>query len=196
VNNLKQIGLACHTYFDATNELPTDIMDANSKKLLSWRVRILPYIEQQGLYQQFKMDEPWDSSHNKKLLDHMPMIYLDPRFQKKEDKPTVTYYRGFAGDNGVLGSDKALSLGILANANGSANTVMVVEAGEPVPWTKPDDLVIDPKKPLPPFGGPQRTDFYTLFCDGHVQKMPANSSEKVLRCMTNWMNTEPFLLPK
>jgi hypothetical protein len=196
INNLKQIGIACHVHADATLELPTNIKDANSKKLLSWRVQILPSIEEGGLYQQFKLDEPWDSPHNKKLLEHMPVIYLDPRFQEKADKPTVTYYRGFAGDGGVLGADKGVALGAITNANGTPNTFMVVEAGEPAPWTKPDDLVIDPKKPLPPLGGPQRTDFYALFCDGHVQKIPASTSEKTLRCMMNWMNAEPFLVPK
>ena len=57
------------------------------------------------------------------------------------------------------------------------------------------DLVHDLKKPLPPLGGPQRIDFYAAFCDGHVQKIPAKTSEKTLRCMINWQNTEPFTVP-
>jgi hypothetical protein len=192
VNNLKQIAISAHTFHDTTGHLPMDIQ-ADSKKLLSWRVELLPFIEEIGLYQQFKRDEPWDSPHNKKLLDRMPLVYLDPRFQKKEDKPTATYYRGFTGDGGVLGSVKELSLADILN--GSSNTFLVVEAGEPVPWTKPDDLVHDLKKPLPPLGGPQKTDFYAAFCDGTVRKIPANTSEKTLRCMIQFNNKEPFTVP-
>src|SRR5262249_54155708 len=73
-NNLKQIALAMHNYNDAYNgKLPAHaIYSKDGKKpLLSWRVAILPFIEQDNLYQQFHLDEPWDSEHNKKLI---PML--------------------------------------------------------------------------------------------------------------------------
>src|SRR5262249_29159759 len=43
--------------------------------LLSWRVAILPYIGQRALYQRFRLNEPWDSKHNKKLLAQMPKVF-------------------------------------------------------------------------------------------------------------------------
>ena len=39
---------------------------------------ILPYIEQDALYKEFHQDEPWDSEHNKKLIDKMPVTYAVP----------------------------------------------------------------------------------------------------------------------
>ncbi len=79
-NNLKQIGLAMHNYHATNNMLPPHATyDKNGKPLLSWRVFILPYIEQQDLYKQFHLDEPWDSEHNKKLLAKMPVIYAFSR---------------------------------------------------------------------------------------------------------------------
>src|SRR5262245_39481877 len=65
-NNLKEIGLALHNYHAAHNHFPpAAICDKDGQPLLSWRVAILPYIEQANLYRQFKLDEPWDSEHNK-----------------------------------------------------------------------------------------------------------------------------------
>src|SRR5437879_3383271 len=77
-NNLKQIGLAVHNYHDVNGKLPTDVVDSNGKRLLSWRVLILPYIEQNNLYKQFKLDEAWDSDQNKKLLAKIPHNYISP----------------------------------------------------------------------------------------------------------------------
>ena len=66
VNNLKQLGLAFHNYLSANNAFPkAAITDKQGKPLLSWRVAILPYIDQRDLYNKFKLDKPWDSPHNK-----------------------------------------------------------------------------------------------------------------------------------
>ena len=85
VNNLKQIGLANHNYHSANNVFPMQaITDKDGKPLLSWRVAILPYIEQQELYNKFKLDEPWDSPNNKPLIKEMPKAYLCPGRRKPE----------------------------------------------------------------------------------------------------------------
>src|SRR5262245_59728137 len=75
-NNLKMVRLAMHNFHDAMGRFPAATAYAkNGKPLLSWRVAILPYIEEDALYRQFKLDEPWDSPHNKKLIAKMPKIY-------------------------------------------------------------------------------------------------------------------------
>ena len=79
VNNLKQIGLAMHNYHDANGHFPRAVVGKDGKRLLSWRVAILPYIEQQGLYNKFKLDEPWDSPHNKALINEMPTTLRLPQ---------------------------------------------------------------------------------------------------------------------
>ena len=74
-NNLKQIGLGMHNYHDQNNKLPPPYLKTkDGKPGLSWRV-ILPYIEQDFLYRQFKLDEPWDSPKNLALLNQMPQTY-------------------------------------------------------------------------------------------------------------------------
>src|SRR5262249_49383960 len=95
-NNMKQLGLAMHIYHDANKHPPAHaIYSKDGKPLLSWRVAVLPYIEQNELYQQFKFDEPWDSAHNKKLLEKMPQLYAPVRGKTKV--PYATYYQVFTG---------------------------------------------------------------------------------------------------
>ncbi len=96
VNNLKQIALAMHNLHDVNNHFPPQaIVDDDGKPLLSWRVAMLPYLEQQDLYNEFKLDEPWDSEHNKALIPRMPAVFAIPGAAKPE--PGKTFYRGFSG---------------------------------------------------------------------------------------------------
>ena len=78
-NKFRQIALAFHDYHDREKSFPAAaIYDREGKPLLSWRVALLPYLEQQSLYDQFHLDEPWDSPHNRTLIPRMPATYLDP----------------------------------------------------------------------------------------------------------------------
>ena len=101
VNNLKQIGLAMHNYQSANNAFPRPaITDKQGKALLSWRIAILPYIEQQELYNKFKLDEPWDSPHNKALLKEMPSTYVCP--SRAAGEPFTTTYQVFTGKGALF----------------------------------------------------------------------------------------------
>ena len=75
-NNLKQVMLGLHNYHDAYKRLPPSaITDDNGKPLLSWRVAVLPFVEEQALYEKFHLDEPWDSEHNLPLSKELPAAY-------------------------------------------------------------------------------------------------------------------------
>ncbi len=140
-NNLKQLALAMHNYHDANGAFPKPaITDKDGKPLLSWRVAILPYIEQQELYNKFHVDEPWDSPHNKALIKEMPVTYACP--SRPPTAPGMTTYQGFVGPGAFFEEGKAT--GIADITDGTSNTIMFVEAKEAVTWTKPDDLKFDP----------------------------------------------------
>ena len=145
----EQIGLAYHNYHSAYNYFPSDMRDKEGKALLSWRVAILPFIEEDKLYREFKLDQAWDSDHNKKLIAKMPKMYAPIRVKAKEGE---TFYQTFFGENALFGG-KVKNPSLVAIADGSSNTGMVFEAGEPVVWTKPADMPFDEKKPLPKLGG-------------------------------------------
>jgi prepilin-type processing-associated H-X9-DG protein len=180
-NNLKQIMLAMHNYLSANNFFPHDITDKDGKPLLSWRVAILPYIEQQDLYNRFKLDEPWDSPHNKELLKEMPTTYLCPSRARPE--PFTTSYRGFAGAGAIF--ETSQTVGIQDVTDGTSNTIAVVEANEAVPWSKPEDLPFDQaaKPSLYGAGSSHPRGFNAGFCDGSVRFIKNSISTIVFRAL-------------
>jgi uncharacterized protein (TIGR03067 family) len=179
-NNLKQIGLAMHNYHDTFNRFPAHaIYSKEGKPLLSWRVMILPFIEENDLYKQFKLDEPWDSESNKKLLDQMPKIYA-PLGGETKDKHS-TFYQVFAGKGTIFEGKDGLKFADIVD--GSSNTLFAAEAGEAVPWTKPEDLSFDPDKALPALGGMFKGGFHVLMADGSVHFLKEKFDEKKMKLL-------------
>lgn len=177
-NNLKQIGLALHNYHDVNGGFPAAaICDRDGKPLLSWRVAILPYLEHEPLYKAFKLDEPWNSEHNQKLLERMPKQYAAVR--GNNDNKYDTFYRVFQGGGALFEANKLVGLAKILD--GSSNTIMAVEAGEAVPWTKPDVLSFDKSKPLPKLGGLFDGNFHVLMADGSVRMMSKTVDLGLLR---------------
>jgi hypothetical protein len=183
MNNLKQIALAMHIYADTYKGAlpPAAIVDKRGKKFLSWRVAILPYIEQGNLYKQFKLDEPWDSEHNKKLIPQMPKIYTDPRMPAE---PGKTYYKVFVGKD--AGFDWVRSRRLPGGfPDGTSNTIMAIAGGgDPVTWTKPDDIEFDMNKPLPDLRKPFPYILAAMF-DGSVRTISPAVPEKTLKLLIN-----------
>ncbi|MBX9681538.1 MAG: DUF1559 domain-containing protein [Gemmataceae bacterium] len=183
MNHFKQIGLAMHGYADANRHFPTPASsDKNGKALLSWRVAVLPYLEQAGLHQGFKLDEPWDSDHNKKLIPLMPKLFENP---SAPAEPGMTRFQVVVG--GKKGSS-ALFLNPFEKVrfaqitDGSSNTIMLVESEKAVPWTKPEDAALDAN------GGPPRlfrqpTGFMVLFADGSVRVLSATIRPETLKAL-------------
>jgi RNA polymerase sigma factor (sigma-70 family) len=180
-NNMKQIGLAMHNYHDSFKALPAHAIYSKDGKtpLLSWRVSILPFIDQNDLYKQFKLDEPWDSAHNKKLIPKMPDIF-EPTIGKKEEGKTLIQV--FTGPDTVFNGAKRLKLTEITD--GTSNTIMAVEAKDAVVWTKPADLVLPKDKDkLPALGGRFSNGFHILMCDGTVNLTPLNPVAKDFRSL-------------
>ena len=181
-NNLKQLALAMFNYEATYNNFPAHAIyskDGN-KPLLSWRVAILPYIEQNNLYQQFHLDEPWDSEHNKKLIPLMPKIFIPPNAPPTKE-PGMTYYQLFVG-GGAGWSANAKGPRIANFTDGTSNTIMIAEAGEAVIWTKPEDLTYDPQKPLPKLGNIWNpAGFLVAMCDGSVRTVGPKVKQTTLR---------------
>ena len=163
LNNLRQICLASLNYESAYMRFPGNIMDKEGKPLLSWRVAILPFIEQNKLYREFHLDEPWDSPHNIKLLDRMPEILKSP------DVPldTKTVYQRFVGEGTML-DPKNPKIGFGDIPDGSSNTILCVESNEDVAveWTKPQDLPFDKASPAKDVGELRDGIFIVTLCDG------------------------------
>ena len=183
-NNLKQVGLAFHNYESAYSTFPTNICNKDGKPLLSWRVHVLPYIEQDQLYKEFKLDEPWDSDNNKKLIAKMPKTFELTGIETKEKGQT--FFQAFGGKKGdairpLMLEGEQKGLGIVGITDGTSNTFLVVEAAEPVIWTKPVDLPFDANEKLPKLGRRQPNGFNVVFCDGSVRFIKSTTPEATLK---------------
>jgi hypothetical protein len=181
-NNLKQIMLAMHSYQDTYGRMPAFAThDKDDKALLSWRVSLLPFLDQNDLFKEFKQDEPWDSEHNKKLLAKMPKIYAPTRGKHEENS---TVYQVFTGKDMPF-SGKRQSRIPASFPDGTSNTILIVEAAEAVPWSKPADLAYDAEKEFPKLGGMFKDVLHAAFVDGSVHVLRREYDEAAMRQFIN-----------
>lgn len=211
--NLQAIVLAMHEYHDEYRRFPpTVVTSRDGKPLYSWRVRLLPFLGYAKLYEQFKLDEPWDSPVNLPLLAQMPVEYAPPgdRFPPADfttnylvfDGPDAVFHSGARpqwldepgnrdrisgmqvhpqreGDQPVYDFGRWATFASIRD--GPANTILLVEADERVPWTKPQDLPYAADKPLPKLGRHYHGDFVVALADGGVRIVTKKVSEKSIR---------------
>jgi hypothetical protein len=202
-NNLREIGLALQRYHDQHGRLPPAIVrDKSGKALYSWRVVLLPYLDEEPIYRSFRLDEAWDSPHNSALLQHMPKRYGPPNIDGLQVEPGTTFYQVFVGKGAAFEGDTGLRIPD-DFPDGPSNTFLLAEAGEAVPWTKPVDLEFDPDKPTPRLGGlfslalpDHALGFNALNADGSVHFITASTSDEVIRAMITRNGKEPLRAPE
>jgi prepilin-type processing-associated H-X9-DG protein len=191
LSQLKQVMLAMHVYADSKRVLPAHaIYSQDGKPLLSWRVTILPYIEQQELYNRFKLDEPWDSPHNKALIPLMPEVYANPAIV--DPSHGMTNILAFVGPDCVMdGTSKGL--GFAQIPDGTSKTMAVVEANPAnvVPWTKPADIEFDPKNPKAGFGALRPGGCNAAFWDGHARFISNSVDPATIKALITRDGREP-----
>lgn len=177
LNQLKQIVMALFNYHDTFRRFPlAEEHLVDGKPLLSWRVHLLPFLDQKELYGQFKLDEAWDSPHNKALLDQMPDIYqFNP-----QGKPGVTQVMTFSGKNTPFPGGPGPRLRDITD--GTSNTIFFVIAApdKAVPWTKPEDLAFDPADPVKALGKITSPAYVAVMMDGSIRTAPIDLPAKTL----------------
>lgn len=166
VRRLQLVGLALHNHHVAQGSFPAGASrDAAGRQLLSWRVHLLPWLGQKELYDQFRLDQPWDSPHNRALLDKIPAVYQSPG--AAVDGTTRLVPMIGPGTPFSLSQGAALRDMI----DGPDNTILLVECGpdRAVPWTMPDETTFDSQDPVAALGAIEEAGFLALFGDGRVE---------------------------
>jgi hypothetical protein len=168
LNSMRIIGLAMFNYHDAHKHFPPPYtVDKNGKPLHSWRVLLLPYLEEGKLYQKIRLDEPWDSEHNKQFHNAFIKVYQND----KNLPPGHTRYSVVVGPQTVFPAD-GKGLPIHKIRDGTSNTIMMVERTQSVCWMEPTDLSFDQlfqTKDLAKNICFRKGRFGYLMCDGSVQ---------------------------
>ncbi|MCA9215541.1 MAG: DUF1559 domain-containing protein [Planctomycetales bacterium] len=192
INNLKQIALGLINYESATTRFPTKATGRGGKPGLSWRVAILPYIEENNLYKQFRHNEPWDSEHNKKLIEKMPSVFKSPGSSVDDG---WTNYLAVMSDDSII-VDKKNGKRMRDVMDGTSRTMMIVEANdtEAVIWTKPDDYEFDVEDPSAGLGGIWPGQFIGAFADGAVQRINLSVGNETIKAMFTRNGAERYSL--
>jgi len=141
-NKLHTIGLALHNYHDDYGCFPPAVVrSADGTPMHSWRVLLLPYVDQIGLHRRYRFDEPWDGPNNRQLFDERPMVY-DCWSHEPDDADLAaqrTAYVAIVGDKAAWPVEGSRTLDDLSETAGE--TLLVSEwSGEPILWSEPGDL--------------------------------------------------------
>lgn len=187
-NNLKQIGLALHNYHDTYRTYPPAfIADEDGRPKHSWRVLILPYLEQQSLYEKYDFSEAWDGPHNREIGKQVVEAFSDPVYQSKPS--TAINYLAVVGPHTAWPGANSRTRSIEDFPDGTSNSVLAIEASAvSATWIEPRDLTLEEaiealSKPDPDgaWSGNWRYDVYlgrqVLFADGTVRRFEPISRE-------------------
>jgi hypothetical protein len=181
---LKEIVLAMHNYSDTYRQLPISKdaknFDSEGKPFLSWRVHLLQFLDQQSLYDQFKKDEPWDSPHNKALIDKMPEIFRDSL-----DQPGGTKTRFVTLTGPDTSFSKPQGLNFSEFRDGTSTTLLIVLCGpdKAVTWTQPEDIAFDPASPVGCLGTLGEPAIFYARADGAVKVLQATIPPEMFKAI-------------
>ncbi len=184
-NHLKQIGLAMHNYHSAHNTFPPAYSASKEgKPLLSWRVHLLPYLDAKSLFDEFHLDEPWDSPHNQGLISRMPPFYACPSARPGLASAGKTTYLTPRGPATIFPGAQGIKIQDITD--GTSNTILVVDAGDDVAvtWTKPDDWEVAPEFKTQGLFGHHHRGTHFLFGDGAVRFLKEAIKPKLLQAMS------------
>ena len=177
------MALALIAYDLAKGRLPPAVVyGSQDEPLYSWRVLLLPFIEEEPLYDSFRLDEPWDSPHNLALLPRMPAAYAPPGGKRWRVPRHNTVCQVFVGPGAAFDGHQGLRVA-RDFPDGTDRTFLVVEAGEPIPWTKPGDLAFDPSGPLPDLSCLFDDGFRAAMADGSVRFVRKEIRETTVRAL-------------
>lgn len=164
MNRLRQFALAAHNYYDAYKEFPFHPVGDQSPDL-SWRVRVLPFIEEGYLADQMDLTQGWEAEVNKSQLDNMPQIF-GPEGHLTDIAWVISPVRKFPDIT-----------------DGTSNTVMLILLPEPsIPWTRNEDLTFDQAAELLQNATPEKPVIVALY-DGSVLKLNGSMSDEAYRAL-------------
>ncbi|MFO0942655.1 MAG: DUF1559 domain-containing protein [Pirellulales bacterium] len=176
IHRMREIGLAIHNYESANQCLPPSAKqrDELGKAKLSWRVLVLPFLDAEcrQLYQEFNLDEPWDSPHNKALIPKMPKIYSTSNSTGISNllgnQTGLTAFQAPVGKGTMFGGNEVVTFSRVLD--GLSNTAMIIEvkSEKAVPWTAPDDYTFDPQQSMAGLATDSQGNFLMLMGDGSV----------------------------
>ena len=163
-NDMKQVMLAFHNYHSSEKHLPPRAFtDSQGRPLLSWRVAILPYLEQAAMYRAVKLDQPWDSEDNRMISSTLIPTYGGDRSMGSKTTIRAPVFPGSAWDgNGPPKTFRDIH-------DGLSNTIAIIDApaSAAIEWANPQPWEISVDDPMSDIFGDRQTVMVGMF-DGAV----------------------------
>ena len=202
MNNARNVALAVLNYACSYKEFPPAYMsDSTGRPLYSWRVLILPFLEEAELYNEFHLDEPWDSPHNLTLLEKCPKIFQCPALEFDPTKGETTYAM-IIGPNAISNGPKSIEVDGFDKPQESV--ILIAESNRRIPWTAPKDIpmeslrlgLIAPNEETaetPGVAASHNGSTVVVYADGNAETLPPSTSSQLLfsRVPAKEMNNEP-----
>ena len=184
---MKPLGLAMHNYHTAHKSFPGKDRDAQGNIGLSWRVHVLPFLEEAALYNRFDIKSDWNSPQNKDLLSQRP----DALKASYDIGPVTSSFQVFEGEGTPFGAHPLPRLPDIKD--GSSNTIMIIRGGRETakPWTMPGGIPFTPNAPKQNLGHAQGGVYMALMFDGSVRPIPANIDDKQFANMIQHTDGSP-----
>lgn len=180
------ISAALHAYETKHGRFPPVAMKTkDGKPGLSWRVAILPFMGEEALYKEFKLDEAWDHPDNMKLASRMPLVFS----AKNGDPLDQTHVRVFAGPRAIMNFRESKRTADITD--GMANTILLVESTQAIRWIEPTELSYEKTQPFAPLGASDRDYFTVAFADGMVRPLQKSISPDKLRLAVTCDDGQP-----
>ena len=193
-NKLKELALGLSNFEEVFDSLPINgnfppsYFDTNGKPLLSWRVYLLPYIGEGALYNQFHLDEPWNSPNNLPLSNEMPEIFRSRGLPLGTDLTGFQFISSPQSFNPSANSSQSLR----NISDGQSNTISLIEtpAQLAVPWTAPDDFPFNPSDPFAAIRSLVSDYILTATFDGSVRAISPQISPADAAAMITWAGND------
>ena len=185
LNNMKQVSLGVLNYQSQNGKFP------EAEKNLSWRVEILPYLEQENLFRKFDPNQPWNAGPNQPMADVAIKTYISPL---DEPGTVQTHYRVFTG------TDTAFDPNLMRQRpyptcfmDGASNTLLAVDTAETIPWPQPKEIPFTPNGSFPELGNAKRAQGLAALCDGSVKAFEKKAmNDNLLRSLVTANGGEAF----
>ena len=141
MDNARTVALAILNYANKYRQFPPAyVCDSAGRPLYSWRVLILPFLEEAELYGEFRLDEPWDSSHNLTLLEKCPKIFQCPALEFDPTKGETTYAM-IVGPDAISNGPKSIEVNGFGKPQESV--ILIAESNRRIPWMAPKDIPVE-----------------------------------------------------
>lgn len=184
MNHLKNIELAIHNYHSHYGQFPPAYtVNAEGKPLHSWRTLLLPFIERPDIYDQIKLDEPWDSPDNFAVFEDLSIkLYQCQSCPENEHR---TNYVMVIGPKCV--SDGPHSRSLKEMVGEGSDTIHVIETTLPIRWYEPRDVKIEEtdlkmsEENPAPIGSHHPGIVLAAFCDGRVETIDKDTDPEAFR---------------